>query len=246
MPALTKITSIEVRLFFREPAVVFFVLLLPLALLSGFGMISNAGEPDPSLGGLSLSEYIASMSVALAVTILGLTVVPTALAAYREKGVLRRLATTPAAPGAVLTAQLIINVGTALFAAILLLAVGRLAFGIPLPADPGVFAGVFVLAVAALFGIGLLIGALAPSARASNGIGMILFFPSLFFAGVYIPWNAMPEVLRRISDFTPLGAALQALRTAWLGGDVRPLHLVIMAVYAVATVVLAARFFRWS
>lgn len=246
MTAFTKITAMELRLHLREPAVLLFGLLLPVGLLVGFGMVPDATRPDPSNGGMSLGMYIASMSVTLAVTILGLTVVPTALATYREKGILRRLSASPAPPAALLGAQLVVNAVTACFAAVVLLVVGALAFGIDAPVDLPMFVLAFVLGAAALFAVGLLIAALAPSARAANGIGMIAFFPSLFFAGVYIPWSAMPEAMRRIGDFTPLGAAIQAVRAAWLGTDVRPLHLVIMAAYAVVAGIAAARFFRWS
>lgn len=246
MSAFTKITAMELRLHWREPAVVLFGLLLPVALLAGFGMAPGVSKPDPSNGGLSLGQYIASISVMLAVTIMGLTVVPTALATYREKGILRRLSASPAPPAALLGAQLVINVLTACFATVVLLVLGGLVFGVRPPEDPGMFVVAFALSVAAMFAVGLLIAALAPSARAGNGIGMITFFPSLFFAGFYIPWNAMPGVMKRISDFTPLGAAIQAVRAAWLGGEVRPLHLVIMAGYAVVAGGLAIRFFRWS
>lgn len=246
MSAFTKITAMELRLHYREPAVVLFGVLLPIGLLAGFALAPGVNRPDPANGGLSLGQYIASMSVTLAVTILGLTVVPTALATYREKGILRRLSASPAPPAALLGAQVVINVLTACFATAVLLVVGTLAFGIAAPARPLMFVVAVVLAVAALFAVGLLIAALAPGARAANGIGMIVFFPSLFFAGVYIPWHAMPEIMRRISDFTPLGAAIQAVRAAWLGQDVRPLHLVIMAAYAVVASVVAARSFRWS
>lgn len=245
MSTFTKITTMELRLQLREPAVLLFGLLLPVGLLIGFGMTPDVARTDPKLG-MPLGTYIASMSVTLAITILALTVVPTALATYREKGILRRLSASPAPPAALLGAQLVVNVLTACFATAVLLVVGPLAFGIPGPANPLMFVPAFVLGVAALFAIGLLIAALAPGARAANGIGMVVFFPSLFFAGVYIPWNAMPEIMKRISDFTPMGAAIQAVRAAWIGQDVRPLHLAIMAAYAVAAGVAAARFFRWS
>ena len=245
MSAFTMITKMELRLELREPLVLLFGLLLPVGLLIGFGLVPASDAPVPTLG-MSLGLYIASMSVTLAIAILGLTIVPTALATYREKGILRRLSASPASPAALLGAQLVVNALLACFSTVVLLVVGSLAFGIAAPEDPLMFVLAFVLGLAALFAVGLLIAALAPSARAANGIGMIVFFPSLFFAGVYIPWNAMPELMRRIGDFTPLGAAIQAVRTAWTGTDVRPLHLVIMAAYAVVAGVAAARFFRWS
>jgi ABC-2 type transport system permease protein len=86
----------------------------------------------------------------------------------------------------------------------------------------------------------------APGARAANGIGMSLFFPSMFLAGVYVPREVLPPVLQHVSDLTPLGATVQALRDTWVGHPPRPLHLAIMAGYAVVAGAAAARLFRWE
>ena len=56
----------------------------------------------------------------------------------------------------------------------------------------------------------------------------------------------MPEVARRIGDFTPLGAASQAMQSAWAGAWPAPMHLIVLAAYVVALGALAARLFRWE
>jgi ABC-2 type transport system permease protein len=56
----------------------------------------------------------------------------------------------------------------------------------------------------------------------------------------------MSAVMRQIGNFTPLGAALHAVRDSWMGLAPRPEYLGIMAAYAVISAALAARFFRWD
>jgi len=56
----------------------------------------------------------------------------------------------------------------------------------------------------------------------------------------------MSPVMRQIGNFTPLGAALHAVRDSWMGLAPRPEYLGIMAAYAVIAGALAARFFRWE
>jgi ABC-2 type transport system permease protein len=246
MHALPKILVVELKLLLREKWPLLFVFALPVGLLLGFGAQPGAGKPSADLGGQSGAEYIAAIGAGIALTALGLQMLPTVLAAYRERGILRRLGVTPVPPAALLFAQVIVNVLSAIVVFTLLIVMGNLAFGTPVPERFPAFLAAAILAMASMFAIGLLVAAVAPSGRGAQGIGLSLFFPSLFFGGVYIPRESMPGVMRHIGDFTPLGAGLKALRDAWMGLEPRPLHLVIMAAYAVAAGTAAARFFRWE
>jgi ABC-2 type transport system permease protein len=246
MHAFRALARTESRLFLRDLPASVSTLALPVLLVLGFGLIPGFGDVDPELGGQSGTQFIASISVGIAIAVLGFAVLPAGLATNREKGILRRLAATPVGPARLLAAQ--VTVAGAALGLSLLLVVGaaRLGYGVPLPADPLPFLAAVVLGTSAMFSLGLLIGALAPSARAGNGIGMSLFFPSMFLAGVYVPREVLPPAVQHLSDFTPLGACIQALRDTWVGHGVRPLHLVIMAGYAVVASMIAVRAFRWQ
>jgi len=149
-------------------------------------------------------------------------------------------------PARLLAAQLIVFAAAALFVVALLVVAGGLLFGTPLPRHFGTFAVSMLLGMAALFAIGLLVAAVAPSGKAGNAIGMVLFFPSLFLGGVYIPREMMPAVLREIGDYSPLGATLKTMRDAWTGTEPRAAQLAIMAAYAVVAGLAATRLFRWE
>jgi ABC-2 type transport system permease protein len=91
----------------------------------------------------------------------------------------------------------------ALVALALTLGVGAAWLGMAMPASVGWFALAFALGTAALFAVGLVIAAVAPTARAANAIGMLAFFPSLFLAGAWLPKHQVPSWLSRIGDLTP-------------------------------------------
>lgn len=243
---LAKLTYLELKLLAREIIVPAVVLLLPLALLLGFGFQPGANKAQHDLGGQTAPEYMAALGVGIAVTILGLSILPTTLAGYREKGVLRRMATTPVRPAYLLMVQLLIYVAMAIAAVAILIVTARILFGTPVPERFPAFLAAFVLGMGALFGIGLVIAAVAPSSKAGTGIGMLLFFPSLFLGGVYIPREQMPGALRAVGDYTPLGATLKTMRDAWMGSEPRLVQLAIMAAYAVAAGLVAAKTFRWE
>ena len=88
--------------------------------------------------------------------------------------------------------------------------------------------------------------AAAPTGRAANAIGAILFFPMMFFAGLWLPIAQMPAVLRHISHATPLGAAVQALQDSAQGHWPHTLQLLTLAAYAVVFGLAAIRLFRWE
>jgi ABC-2 type transport system permease protein len=243
---LAKLTYLELRLFLREIILPALVLLLPLALLLGFGYLPGANKAQHDLGGQTTPEYMAALGVGVALTILGLSILPATLAGYREKGVLRRMATTPVRPAYLLIAQLLLYVAAALVTVAVMITAARILFGTPVPERFPAFLAAFVLGMGALFAIGLLVAAVAPSAKAGGAIGMVLFFPSLFLGGVYIPREQMPGALRAIGDYTPLGATLKTMRDAWTGGEPRLAQLAIMAAYAVVVGLTAARLFRWE
>ncbi|MGI9821716.1 ABC transporter permease [Agromyces sp. Marseille-Q5079] len=234
MPATAKLTVVESKLLVREPGSLFTVV-IPLFVLIVFG--SSIGPDDTTL---------LPMVIAMAIGLVGLYLMPTALATYREKGILRRLSTTPVRPASLLVVQLILQFVLALVSCGALLAVAGAVLGARLPADALSFIAVFVLGTASMFAIGLLIAALAPSGRAANGIGVLLYFPMAYLAGLMQPVSQMPAILVRIGEFTPLGAFRQSLQDVWTGAAPDPLLLGVMAAYAVVVSLAAAKFFRWE
>jgi ABC-2 type transport system permease protein len=244
--ALRHLTLTELTLFVRERAGVIWGIGLPLALLVIFGNIPGFRKPvSPATPGVSVLDSYVPVLLAFVLAMIALNVLPPVLAGYREKGVLRRLSTTPVGTVRVLAAQLIVDAAMSAVTMIVLLVVARLAFGVAFPRQPAGFALAVVLSALALLALGLLLASVLPTSRGANAAGAILFFPMMFFAGLWLPLDAMPGALRHLSRATPLGAAVQAMTDAWQG-HWHPLYPLILAGYAAAFALAAARFFRWQ
>ena len=246
MNPLAKLTLTEVKLFFREPLAVFFALAFPPILLAILGSIPSFREPSQDLGGARIVDLYAPIVIALSIAMLAFSGLPQILATYREKGILKRMATTPVRPVMVLAAQLLMCVAMSLVTLVLVLAVGRIAFDVPLPRQAGGYALAYVLSAVTALTLGLVVAALAPSGKGASSIGTMLFFPMMFFAGLWFPRESMPEALRRVSDFTPLGAGVQSLQDAAGGGWPHLPQVAVLLVWTVAAGALAARKFRWE
>jgi ABC-2 type transport system permease protein len=246
MNVFVKLTRNELRLFLREPVVLFFSVLFPTVLVVILGSIPSFRKADPALGGGTVISIYVGIALALSLAMLGLQFVPAVLALYREKGILRRLETTPVRPVALLGAQLVSAIAIAVVSAALVLAVGRIAFDVRLPDQFAGFVVAYLLSAAGVFAIGLLIAALVPTGKAGNTVGTLLFFPSMFFAGLWTPREVMPKVLQRIGDFTPLGAGERALHDAATGHWPALLPVVVLIGYVLVFGAAAAKLFRWE
>lgn len=247
MTAQTKLVQAETRLFVRDPIALFFGLAFPAVLLLMLGLFfPGFDEPSPDLDGARYIDVYAPVVLVLGLATLGLVTLPPILGTYRQFGILRRLSTTPMPPARLLSAQLIIHLGVAVLAAIAATLVAIAAFDVPVPELPIWFVASFLLGAASIFSLGLTVGAVARSSSAGQAIGMAIYFPMLFFAGVWVPRTMMSDTLLTVSDLTPLGSAVQALDDAWFGMTPEPMNLLVMTVWTVVATTIAIRTFRWE
>ncbi len=241
---MTKMIRTEWKLFLREPAMVAFAVLFPTVLLLVLGAIPALRTPDPKFDNLRFVDAYVSTLVVIAFAVLGLNKLPATVATYREKGVLRRLSTTPMHPARLLVAQLVVNLAAAVVSIVLLLVVCKVVFDIDLPHHPLGFLATCVLGMLSLSALGLLVAAWSPNARAAGGWATVGFMLVMFFGGAYLPRFLMPDLLVRIGEHVPPGVG--ALQDAWLGTAPSPVHLGILALTTVVAGTVAARSFRWE
>jgi ABC-2 type transport system permease protein len=244
--AFAKLLQSETKMAWRVPIGLILGVAVPVFTLVILGAFPGLGKPEAKLGGLTYFGAYFPILIAFSVAILALISLPTHLATYREQGILRRLSTTPVPPGWMLTAQVIINLALAVVALGTIVVAGTAAYGLGAPKQPGGFILSLLLTITGMFAIGLWISAFARTAAGASGIGNLILYPSLFFAGLWVPREVMPAVLRDIGDWTPLGAAVQALQSSMQGSFPSAQSLLVMAAYALLFGFLAVHYFRWE
>jgi ABC-2 type transport system permease protein len=244
--AFGQIVRNEARLAWRQPSGIIVSIGISLGLLVIFGEIPVFRKTSASLGGLTAFDVYIPILIAFAIGIIAFTYLPGPLVSYREQGILRRLSTTPAPASWVLGAQLVVQTCLMLISILLLLIVSIVFFGTSVPKNIGGLILAVILAIAALFAIGLTIAAVARTSAAARGIMAAVLYPLLFFSGLYYPVQLLPGALQAISHFTPLGAAVQAMQAAMNVGFPPAAPLLVLAAYALVFGYLAKRFFRWE
>jgi ABC-2 type transport system permease protein len=244
--AFGQIVLNEARLTWRRPVGLIGGIGIPVLLLVLFGELPSFQQSAPSLGGLTIFDVYVPILIVFSLAMLALLGLPIPLASYRELGVLRRLSTTPVPPTWLLAAQGVVQLCVAAVGLLIILVTSIAAFGAPVPKSLAGFGVSVVLAIAGLFPIGLVIAAVSRTANGASVIGRLVFFPMIFFAGLWLPREMMPGVLLDISNFTPLGAAVQAIQASAQTGFPPAAPLLVLAAYAVVFGFLARRFFRWE
>jgi ABC-2 type transport system permease protein len=244
-PALRKLTATEARMLCRTPAVLFWAIAFPLIGLVVLGLVPGADHPQKQFGGASVLQTYLPIVIAFTVVMTAVNFLPVSLVMYRERGVLRRMSTTPVRPGTLLGAQVIVNVSVELAVTALAVVIAVVAFGFTVR-GPLTFAVAYVMVTAAMSALGLLVAAVCSTTKAAAAAGSLLFFVLMFFGGLWWPRPEMPAVLRHVSDATPMGAGVQALQDGLAGHWAHPLYLAVLAGYVIVCGALATRLFRWE
>lgn len=242
--AFSELFKVQGRLALREPygAV---GLALPVGLLVVFWYIGTLNPGEVGSTGLTILELWIPTILVLSYTALGLIGLPAVFARDREIGWLRRVSTTPVRPSRLLTVQLLLNVIVAAIATAIMIVVAVALLGAPLTIGIE-FVGVAILAIAELFSLGLVIAAIAPTQQAASYIAGGLFFPLLFFSGLWVQPAQVGGPLATIMYFSPTGAAVRALLYSVFNAAPPYTTVATMAVYTVIFALVAVRFFRWE
>src|SRR5580698_8363287 len=149
----------EGRLLARNPGVVLWTAVLPVAASIILGSIPAVRSPSKSFGGLSFFQVYQPILVFFAITLLAVQALPDVLTRYREMGVLKRLRTTPVSPSLLLFAQLTLILSVSIVCMVLMVAIPPLV-GAPWPRNIGSFVISYLLGAWAMLGLGMVIASL--------------------------------------------------------------------------------------
>jgi ABC-2 type transport system permease protein len=244
MTLLLKMTWLELKLFLREPLTVLFALVLPLIILFVMGgVFGNEAQADIYRGVGAMNYYVPAY-VALVAASVGLISLPTHMASNRELGVLKRYRASSIPAWVVVGGQIAVTFVISMVSALILISVALPVYDVPGPDSiPLVVAG-FALVALAFSALGVLLGAVLPSSRAAQALGVMLWFVMLMVGGAGPPPEVLTGAMGTVGDLTPLFHAVRALQDGWLSLD-PGLSWPVVAGITLASATAAVMFFRW-
>ncbi len=239
----------------RTPRAIIFTMAFPLVFLVLFNSIfSNGGDNTATLPNdlkLSAQAYFTAGIVAYAVALSTFTTLAVSLTTQRERGQLKRYRGTPMPPWTFIAGQIARATIQALAMTALLLAVGAIVYGVPIPGSTfPAFLLYVVIGTATLCSLGIALSAFTPTPDAASTIAPFTVVMLAFFSGIWIPVDQLPHWLETVGKIFPLYHLALGLQTTLSpdakGSGLDAENLLILAIWAVAGARIASRRFLWE
>ncbi|AIV37124.1 ABC transporter permease [Streptomyces sp. CCM_MD2014] len=231
---------LETKMLLRNGEQLLLTVIIPTLLLVLFSSVdiidTGAGEAV---------DFLAPGILALAVMSTAFTGQAIATGFERRYGVLKRLAASPLPRWALMTAKTASVLVTEVLQ-IVLLTVIAFALGWSPQGNPGAVLLLLVLGTAAFSGLGLLMAGTL-KAEATLAAANLVFLLLLVGGGVIVPLDEFPDAAQDVLGLLPISALSDGLRDVLQHGASLPWgDLGILAVWAVAGLAAAGKFFRWE
>lgn len=230
----------EVRAILRNGEQLLLTLIIPVLLLVGFSL-----APLIDIGGGNRVDFLAPGVLALAVMSTAFTGQAIATGFERRYGVLKRLGATPLSRGGLLLAKTAAVLAVEGLQVVVIVAVG-LALGWRPHGNVLSAALLVLLGTAAFSGLGLLMAGTL-RAEATLAAANLVYLVLLGAGGVMFPLSKFPESVRPALELLPISALAGGLRSVLAHGAALPVAaLAVLGGWAVVTLAVAARTFRWE
>jgi ABC-2 type transport system permease protein len=234
--------------FLRNRQARFFTLLLPLLFLVIF--VTMFGNDQVGAQHVREVTYYVPGIAAMGVISASFTNLVMSLIAERESGLLKRRRATPVPAWVLIAGRTLTSMAVSLAVMSLLLLVGKVAYGVDLPAASLPAVAITGLAGAATFSIlGYALASVIGSADAAQPMVQAITLPLYFISGVFVPNANLPSWLQRVGQAFPVEHLADGLHTAlnpvMQGTTIAWGDLGVLALWAGVGLVVAVRRFSW-
>ena len=236
--------GLELRTLLRNGEQLLLTLIIPVLLLAAFSQEDLVSYPRP--GGRI--DFLAPGVLALAVMSTAFTSQAIATGFERRYGVLKRLGATPLSRRGLIAAKTLTVLVVEALQAIVIVVVGLALGWHPRGGAAAVAWAVLLMvaATAAFSGLALLLAGTL-RAEATLAAANLVYLVMLGIGGVVFPLTKFPAGAQPVLKLLPAGALSDGLRAVLQHGAGLPARdLLVLVVWAVVAVTLAARCFRWE
>jgi ABC-2 type transport system permease protein len=234
--------------FLRNKQGRFFTLILPLLFLVIF--VSVFGNDEVGPGNLKASTYYVPGISALAIIAASFVNLVITIVVLREEGILKRRRATPVPAWVVIAGRTLMAIAVSLTSMIVLILVGRFAYGVRLPTHT--IPGVAVTAVVGSISFCILAYAFSTAIAnedAAQPMVQAVMLPLYFISGIFIPAVNLPSWLEHVAKVFPVQHLSDGLHHAFdpatTGTGIVWSDLGVLALWGGVGLVVALTRFSW-
>ncbi len=249
-PALTASQVRYVnKAFWRNPESAFFTFAFPLMFLVIFTALLGHSTVHLGAKTIDTSTYYVAAMASFAVISACFTNIAISVSFQRDTGVLKRIDGTPLPSAVYLAARIVHALLVAVLLVIITTAFGRLFYSAAVPTGLTLlrFAVMVVVGAAAFCALGLAMTAVIPNGDAAAAIVNATILPLLFLSGIFIPLGSnAPAWILWIAKIFPVWHFARGMQAGFIGTAYHWIDVLIVAVWGLAGLLAAARFFSWE
>jgi ABC-2 type transport system permease protein len=245
---LFKLTWVEIKIFVREPLGLAGSVGVPVVLFVVLGRVLGRRVATASSDAARVVTVDVPVFASIMIALSAVLSLVTIVSIYRESGILKRLRATPLRPHTILSAHVLVKLLMSAITLALMFAAGKRYYPVGVNVPVIAFTVALLFTTLSILSIGFLIASLVPTARFSQPVASIVFYPMIGLSGLFVPVTSFPPGLQIVARLLPLTYAVSLLRGIWNGegwaahaGDVAALTLVMVVFTA-----LSAKVFRWE
>lgn len=167
----------------------------------------------------------------------------------RQAHIIKRLGCTPLRRSMLVLGDVVFRMIVVLLSAALIILVGRLVFDVRMVGNWLSLCGIILLGSLVFVNIGYLIAAFVKTQESAIPVVQIVNLPMMILSGTFFAVASMPSFIEPLIKILPLTYLNDALRQIMVAGT--PMYsmttdIAILAAWAIVTLVLTIRFFRWD
>ena len=168
-------------------------------------------------------------------------------AELRQKGVIRKLATTPITRTDWILSNILYQLILAVISTMAILVVSYAVFSVRLQINAWLFVFI-VFEVFAFGGIGMILTRVANEAESATAAANFIMFPMMFLSGSFFPLEMMPGFLQTIARILPLYYVNEGLRASMVFVDNTAAlrYCAVIGVFATVVFVLGINTTKWE
>ncbi len=215
--------------------------------MSGQAPFIRAAEASMLTKKYRFIEFFVPGIIAMSVMTSSLSGAVNMNAELRQKGVIRKLSTTPITRTDWILSNILYQFVLAVISTAAILVVSYAVFSVRLQINAWLFVFI-VLEVFAFGGIGMILTRVANEAESAAAAANFIMFPMMFLAGSFFPLEMMPGFLQTIARVLPLYYVNEGLRASMVSVDNTAAlrYAAMIGVFAAVVFVLGTTTTKWE